>query len=66
MNRIANAINGRVEPSASGRSAPVFNPATGEQTAELGLSSAAEVGKAVAAAKEAAPAWGSTPPTSPA
>ena len=62
MERIANAINGRVEPSASGRFAPVFNPATGEQTAELGLSSAAEVGKAVAAAKEAAPAWGRTPP----
>jgi malonate-semialdehyde dehydrogenase (acetylating)/methylmalonate-semialdehyde dehydrogenase len=50
MERIANAINGSVQPSSSGRSAPVFNPATGEQTAELGLSSAAEVGKAVAAA----------------
>ena len=62
MERIANAINGRVEPSNAGRFAPVFNPATGEQTAELGLSSAAEVGKAVAAAKEAAPAWGRTPP----
>ncbi len=62
MERIANAINGRVEPSASNRLAPVFNPATGEQTAELGLSSAAEVGRAVAAAKEAAPAWGRTPP----
>jgi malonate-semialdehyde dehydrogenase (acetylating)/methylmalonate-semialdehyde dehydrogenase len=63
MERIANAINGRVEPSAAGRLSPVFNPATGEQTAELGLSSAAEVGRAVAAAKEAAPAWGRTPPS---
>ena len=62
MERIANAINGHVKPSASGRLSPVFNPATGEQTAELGLSSAAEVGAAVAAAKEAAPAWGRTPP----
>jgi len=41
MERIANAINGSVQPSSSGRWAPVFNPATGEQTAELGLSSAA-------------------------
>src|SRR6188474_819769 len=62
MERIANAINGSIQPSASGRWSPVFNPATGEQTAELGLSTAAEVGKAVAAAKEAAPAWGRTPP----
>jgi malonate-semialdehyde dehydrogenase (acetylating) / methylmalonate-semialdehyde dehydrogenase len=62
MERIANAINGRVEPSTAGRFSPVFNPATGEQSAELGLSSAAEVGKAVAAAKEAAIGWGRTPP----
>ena len=62
MERIANAINGSVQPSRRAASSPVFNPATGEQTAELGLSSAAEVGAAVAAAKEAAPAWGRTPP----
>ena len=62
MERIANAINGESAPSVAGRSSPVFNPATGEQTAELALSSAAEVGKAVAAAKEAAPGWGRTPP----
>ena len=35
-------------PPRSGRFSPVFNPATGEQTAELGLSSAAEVDRAVA------------------
>ncbi len=62
MQRIANAINGETGPSTAGRFSPVFNPATGEQTAELGLSSAAEVGRAVAAAKEAAPGWGRTPP----
>jgi malonate-semialdehyde dehydrogenase (acetylating)/methylmalonate-semialdehyde dehydrogenase len=62
MERIGNAINGHVGPSTAARFSPVFNPATGEQTAELGLSSAAEVGRAVAAAKEAAPAWGRTPP----
>src|SRR5688572_29980407 len=62
MERIANAINGSVEPSSSGRFAPVFNPATGEQTAELGLSNAAEVNRAVEAAKEAAGEWGRMPP----
>jgi malonate-semialdehyde dehydrogenase (acetylating)/methylmalonate-semialdehyde dehydrogenase len=40
----------------------VFNPATGEQIAELGLSGAAEVDRAVQAAKAIAPEWGRTPP----
>jgi malonate-semialdehyde dehydrogenase (acetylating) / methylmalonate-semialdehyde dehydrogenase len=62
MERIANAINGRVEPSSSGRFAPVFNPATGEQSAELGLSNAAEIDSAVRAAKAAAEGWGRLPP----
>src|SRR5688572_16995114 len=62
MERIANAIGGQAEPSGSGRFVPVFNPATGEQSAELGLSSAAEVDRAVQAAKAIAPEWGRTPP----
>jgi malonate-semialdehyde dehydrogenase (acetylating)/methylmalonate-semialdehyde dehydrogenase len=62
MEQIANAIAGRAAPSSSGRFSPVFNPATGEQTAELGLSNAAEVDRAVQAAKAAAPEWGRTPP----
>ena len=62
MERIGNAVAGRVELSESGRFVPVFNPATGEQTAELGLSSAAEVDRAVQAAKAAAPEWDRMPP----
>jgi malonate-semialdehyde dehydrogenase (acetylating)/methylmalonate-semialdehyde dehydrogenase len=62
MQQIANAIAGRAAPSSSGRVSAVFNPATGEQTAELGLSNAAEVDRAVQAAKAAAPEWGRTPP----
>src|SRR5687768_12636763 len=62
MERIANAIGGRLAPSGSGRVAPVFNPATGEQSAELGLSTTAEVDRAVQAAKAIAPEWGRTPP----
>jgi malonate-semialdehyde dehydrogenase (acetylating)/methylmalonate-semialdehyde dehydrogenase len=62
MDRIANAVAGRLEPSRSGRSSFVYNPATGEKIAELGLSSKAEVDAAVEAAKAAAPEWGQTPP----
>jgi malonate-semialdehyde dehydrogenase (acetylating)/methylmalonate-semialdehyde dehydrogenase len=59
---IANAIGGKVSPSTSSRTAPVFNPATGEQSAILRLSTAAELDAAVAAAKKALPAWAEMPP----
>ena len=62
MEQIANAVAGRSEPSRSGRTSFVFNPATGEKIAELGLSSKAEVDAAAAAAKAIAPEWGRTPP----
>ena len=42
--------------------APVYNPATGEQTASLPLSTVDEINEAVAAAKKAAAGWGATPP----
>ena len=51
---IPNAIGGRKVASASKRSSPVFNPATGEQTAMLPLSELSEINAAVAAAKKAA------------
>jgi malonate-semialdehyde dehydrogenase (acetylating) / methylmalonate-semialdehyde dehydrogenase len=62
MDIIQNAIDGRKVTSSSRRAAPVYDPATGEQTAEVKLSTAAEVGAAVAAAKKAAASWGGTPP----
>ena len=62
MHTIQNAIDGRKVTSASRRIAPVYNPATGEQIAELPLSTTAEVNSAVAAAKKAALGWGTTPP----
>ena len=59
---IAHYINGQpVAPKAS-RTGPVFNPATGQQTGEVLLASAATVGEAVAAAKAAFPGWAATPP----
>ena len=45
-----------------GRTAPVFNPATGEQSGAVPLAARAEVDEAAAAAKRAFPAWAATPP----
>jgi malonate-semialdehyde dehydrogenase (acetylating)/methylmalonate-semialdehyde dehydrogenase len=53
-------INGSLVPSSSGRSGPVYNPATGEQQASVGLASADEVDSAVAAARAAFPDWRAT------
>ncbi|AEV83357.1 methylmalonate-semialdehyde dehydrogenase [Actinoplanes sp. SE50] len=57
MNQIAHWIGGAERAGRSGRVAPVFNPATGEQTAEVALAGTDEVAEAVAVAKEAAEAW---------
>ena len=62
MNTIQNAINGRKVTSSSKRVTTVYNPATGEQSATLPLSTTEEVNAAIAAAKAAAPAWGAMPP----
>jgi len=57
VNRITHWIDGAPAEGTSGRTAPVFNPATGEQTGAVDLASAAEVGAAVASAKAAAVEW---------
>jgi len=59
---IENLIGGQRVASNSGRTQPVYNPATGASIDELGLSSADEVNQAVAAAKAAFPQWSNTPP----
>jgi len=60
MRRISHWIDGSVVDGTSGRTAPVFNPATGEQQAAVDLASVEEVDRAVAAARAAQPAWGAT------
>ena len=55
-------INGERVAGESGRFGDVFNPATGEVTAQVPLASTAEMRKAVAAAKAALPGWASTTP----
>jgi len=59
---VAHFINGVAVASRSGRSQPVFNPATGAVARQVALASADEVNAAVAAAVAAFPAWADTPP----
>jgi malonate-semialdehyde dehydrogenase (acetylating) / methylmalonate-semialdehyde dehydrogenase len=54
---LANLIAGESRPAAGGEVAPVTNPATGENLAEVPLSGPADVDAAVLAAREAGPAW---------
>jgi malonate-semialdehyde dehydrogenase (acetylating)/methylmalonate-semialdehyde dehydrogenase len=59
--RISHWIDGRVRAGTSGRTAPVFNPATGRETGCVELASAAEVDEAVRSAARAAATWRRTP-----
>ena len=62
MQTIQNAIAGKLIQSASTRTQPVYNPATGEAVATLPLSTLDEINAAVAAARKALPAWANTTP----
>src|SRR3954469_19504589 len=59
---IQHFINGKLVPGKSGKFAPAFNPATGEQSGSVPLAGKQEMDEAVAAAKQAFPKWASTPP----
>jgi malonate-semialdehyde dehydrogenase (acetylating)/methylmalonate-semialdehyde dehydrogenase len=59
---IGHYIGGRLYAGSSGRTQPVYNPATGAVARQLHLAGVAEVDAAVAAAKAAHPAWADTPP----
>ena len=59
---VGHFINGVAAESRSGRSQPVFNPATGAIARQVALASVDEVNSAVAAALAAFPAWADTPP----
>jgi malonate-semialdehyde dehydrogenase (acetylating)/methylmalonate-semialdehyde dehydrogenase len=60
ITRIPHWIAGRRTESSSGRSGPVFNPATGRQTGAVDFASVEEVDAAVQAAKAAFPEWRAT------
>ncbi len=57
VNRISHWIDGAEVAGTSGRTGPVYNPATGLPSGEVDLASAAEVATAVASAKAAAQEW---------
>ncbi|TME84606.1 MAG: aldehyde dehydrogenase family protein, partial [Chloroflexi bacterium] len=58
--RVSHWIGGRRVAGTSGRSGPVYNPATGTLTREVDFATSEEVDAAVAAAKAAFPAWRAT------
>ena len=58
MRKITHLIDAKSVESTSGNVGPVFNPATGEQTGEVGLASIEEVDLAVESSKNAFQEWG--------
>src|SRR5262245_50821482 len=61
MQTIANLVRGRFERPATGRYLDNVEPATGRVYSQVPESGAEDVSKAVAAAREAFPAWSGTP-----
>ncbi len=57
LRRISHWIGGRSVEGTSGRSGPVYDPAKGQQAAEVDFASVEEIDRAVQAARAAFPAW---------
>ena len=55
-------INGKWVPANSGKTLPVFDPSSGEIIAQVAAGDAADIDKAVAAARAALPAWKAVSP----
>ncbi|QEM83480.1 CoA-acylating methylmalonate-semialdehyde dehydrogenase [Halomonas binhaiensis] len=62
MTTVENFINGQVAASNSGRTAPVYNPASGEVSRQVVLSSADETREAIRIADEAFAGWSRVTP----
>jgi malonate-semialdehyde dehydrogenase (acetylating)/methylmalonate-semialdehyde dehydrogenase len=61
MNALGHFIGGRLCAGTSARSGPVFNPATGQLSANLSFASHQETRAAIQAARAALPGWSETP-----
>ena len=61
MRQIGHWIDGGPSAGTSGRTGPVFDPAAGEQSAEVALASLEEVEEAVASARAACEIWRDVP-----
>ena len=62
MNIIEHFVNGKKFLGDSKRTSKVFNPATGEQSAEVKLASTKDMDKAIEVAKTAFTSWSKKPP----
>ena len=62
MNTIEHFVNGKNFSGSSKRTSKVFNPATGEQMADVKLASTKDMGDAVESAKKAFISWSKKPP----
>ena len=62
MKTIEHFVGGKSYSGDSKRTGKVFNPATGEQSAEVKLASTRDVNQAVDNAKNAFEPWANTPP----
>jgi betaine-aldehyde dehydrogenase len=62
ISTLQNFIDGEFVDPAEGQTEPILNPATGEAIAQAPLSTAADVDRAVAAAKAAYEDWSNTTP----
>ena len=62
MNTIQHFVNGKKFSGESKRAGKVFNPATGDQTAEVKLATTKDVNDAVDNAKKAFESWSNKPP----
>lgn len=62
MQTLSHYLNGQLSASQSQRTSPVYNPATGEQSAQVALATADETREAVRIADEAFAAWSKTSP----
>ena len=60
MKQLSHWIGGAAVDGTSGRTSPVFNPATGTHTADVPLATVEEVARVVATAADAFPAWRAT------
>jgi malonate-semialdehyde dehydrogenase (acetylating)/methylmalonate-semialdehyde dehydrogenase len=57
VRQVGHFIEGRMVAGTGAERGPIFNPATGEQIGEVAFATAAELDRAVAAARAAQPAW---------
>ena len=62
MKTIEHFVGGKLFSGDSKRTGIIFNPATGEQSAEVKLASTKDVNQAVTNAKKAFEPWANTPP----